>query len=98
MKLYEWLALPTHIELVHLKRVWKLRQTIILIKPVRNIEYSHRYFLKINQIKNKLLHTYIQMKTITLHTISYQPMLEKAWGGICVFNSDRIRLEGIILG
>jgi hypothetical protein len=62
------------------------------------MEYSHPYLLKINQIKNKLLHTYIQMKTLTLHTISYQPMLNRAWGGNCVFNSDRIRLEGIILG
>ena len=36
------------------------------------------------------------MKTLTLHTISYQPMLEKVWGGNCVFNSDRIRLGDII--
>ena len=49
-------------------------------------------------IKNKLLDTYIQMKTLTLHTINYQPMLNRAWEGNCVFNSDRIRLEGIILG
>ena len=36
-------SLATHIELVLLKRKWKLRQPIILIKLVHNMEYSHPY-------------------------------------------------------
>jgi len=27
------------------------------------------------------------MKTLTLHTTCYQPMLERVWAGISVFNS-----------
>ena len=32
MKLYEWLALPTHIELILLKRKWKRKETNNLSK------------------------------------------------------------------
>jgi hypothetical protein len=28
------------------------------------------------------------MKTLTLHTTCYQPMLERVWAGISVFNLD----------
>lgn len=28
------------------------------------------------------------MKTLTLHTNCYQPMLERVWAGISVFNFD----------
>jgi hypothetical protein len=34
------------------------------------------------------------MKTFTLHTINYQPKPEMAWGGICLFNSDRVDMLG----
>jgi len=43
LKLYEWLALLTHIELVLLKREWKRRETIIFLKLVHKMEYSHPY-------------------------------------------------------
>lgn len=36
-------SIITHIELVLLKRKWKLRQPITLIKLVHNMEYSHPY-------------------------------------------------------
>jgi len=38
-------SIITHIESVLLKRKWKLRKPITLIKSVYNIEYSHRYFI-----------------------------------------------------
>ena len=38
-------SIITHIELVLLKRKWKLRQPITLIKLVHNMEYSHPYFI-----------------------------------------------------
>ena len=28
------------------------------------------------------------MKTLTLHTTCYQPMLERVWAGISVFNNS----------
>jgi hypothetical protein len=44
-----------------------------------------------------------EMKTLNLHTISYQPMPTLAWGGtnVCDFNSKRIEMQlgaDIILG
>ena len=40
------------------------------------------------------------MKTLTLHTNCYQPMLERVWAGISVFNFDIKSkvLEDVILG
>jgi hypothetical protein len=44
-------TLLTHIELVLLKRKWKLRQPITLIKLVHNMEYSHPYFFIIIMVR-----------------------------------------------
>jgi hypothetical protein len=45
LKLYEWLALLTHIESVLLKRRWKRKETIIFLKLVHQKEYSHPFFI-----------------------------------------------------
>jgi hypothetical protein len=50
LKLYEWLALLTHIELVLLKRKWKRKETIIFLKLVHKKEYSHPYISGIGVI------------------------------------------------
>jgi len=48
------LALPTHIELVLLKRKWKRKETIIFRKLVHKKEYSHPYISGIGVIVARL--------------------------------------------
>ena len=40
------------------------------------------------------------MKTLTIHTANYLPMLERTWAGICVFSNldkQNTKLGNIIL-